>query len=138
MLVSGIQQSDSVIHIHVSILFQILFPFRLLQSIEQSLVLYSRSLLVICFIYGSGYLWIPNSQFIPHPLLSPLVTVSFFSMSMSLFLFYKFICIIFLDSTYKWYHMIFVFLCLTISHNMIISRSIHVAAKGIVSFFFYG
>ena len=36
MLVSGVQQSDSVIHIHVSILFKILFPFRLLHSIEQS------------------------------------------------------------------------------------------------------
>ena len=36
MLVSGVQQSDSVINVHVSILFQILFPFRLLQSTEQS------------------------------------------------------------------------------------------------------
>ena len=36
MSVSGVQQSDSVIHIHVSILLQILFPFRLLDSIEQS------------------------------------------------------------------------------------------------------
>ena len=36
VLVPGIQQTDSVIHIHVSILFQILFPFRLLQSTEQS------------------------------------------------------------------------------------------------------
>ena len=36
VLVSGAQQSDSVIHIHVSILSQILFPFRLSQSIEQS------------------------------------------------------------------------------------------------------
>ena len=26
VLVSGVQQSDSVIHIHISILFQILFP----------------------------------------------------------------------------------------------------------------
>ena len=34
MLVSGVQLSDSVIH--VSILSQILFPFRLLQTIEQS------------------------------------------------------------------------------------------------------
>ena len=32
VLVSGVQQSNSVIHIHVSILF----PFRLLQNIEQS------------------------------------------------------------------------------------------------------
>ena len=37
MLVSGVQQSDSVIHADVSILFQILFPFRLLHNIiEQS------------------------------------------------------------------------------------------------------
>ena len=36
VLVSGVQQSDSVIHIDVSILFQILFPIRLLQNIEQS------------------------------------------------------------------------------------------------------
>ena len=34
VLVSGVQQSDSVTHIHVSILFQILFPYRLLQSTE--------------------------------------------------------------------------------------------------------
>ena len=46
----------------------------------------------------------------------------------------KFICIIFLDSTYKWYHMIFVFLLLT-SLSMIISRSIYVAANDIISFF---
>ena len=41
LLVSGVQQSDTVIHIHVSILFQILFPFRLLQSIEQSSLCYT-------------------------------------------------------------------------------------------------
>ena len=35
-IVSGIQQSDSVILIHGSILSQIFFPFRLLQNIEQS------------------------------------------------------------------------------------------------------
>ena len=38
----------------------------------------------------------------------------------------------FLDSTYKWYHMIFVILWLT-SLNMIISRSMHVAASGVMS-----
>ena len=36
VLVSGVQQSDSVIYIQVSILFQILLPFRLLCNIEQS------------------------------------------------------------------------------------------------------
>ena len=36
LLASGVQQSDSVIHIHISILFQSIFPFRLLQNVEQS------------------------------------------------------------------------------------------------------
>ena len=35
MLVSGVQQRDSILHTHVSILFQILFPFRILRNIEQ-------------------------------------------------------------------------------------------------------
>ena len=41
VLVSGVQQSDSVIHIHVSIRFQILFPVRLLQNIEQNSLCYT-------------------------------------------------------------------------------------------------
>ena len=41
LLVAGVQQSDSVIHIHISILFQVLFPFRLLQNIEQSSLCYT-------------------------------------------------------------------------------------------------
>ena len=54
------------VYIHVSTLFQILFPFRLLQNTEQSsLLLYSRSLLVIYFIYSSVYMSVPISQFIP-------------------------------------------------------------------------
>ena len=85
VLVSGVQQSDSVIHIHVSIIFQILLPFRLLQNIE----LYRRSLLVIYFKYSSVYMSVPNSQSILPPHLSPLVTISLFSKSMSLSLFCK-------------------------------------------------
>ena len=42
MLVSGVQQNDSVIHI--SILFQISFPFRLLQSTERSSLCYTVGL----------------------------------------------------------------------------------------------
>ena len=41
VLVSGVQQSDSVIHIHVSILLKIIFPFRLLHNIEQSSLCYT-------------------------------------------------------------------------------------------------
>ena len=40
VIVSGVQQSGSVIHIHVSI-FQILFPFRVLHNIEQSPLCYT-------------------------------------------------------------------------------------------------
>ena len=36
VLVSVVQKSDSVAHTHVSVLFQTLFPFRLLHNIEQS------------------------------------------------------------------------------------------------------
>ena len=36
VLVSGVQQSDSVTHMHVSSLLQFLFPFRLLLNIKQS------------------------------------------------------------------------------------------------------
>ena len=36
VLILGVQQSDSGIHTHVSILYQILSPVRLLQIIEQS------------------------------------------------------------------------------------------------------
>ena len=39
ILVSGVEQSDSVIYIHVSMLSQILFPFRL-RNIEQSSLCY--------------------------------------------------------------------------------------------------
>ena len=40
VLVSGVQQTESIIHIHISTLFQILFPYRPLQSIEQSSLCY--------------------------------------------------------------------------------------------------
>ena len=100
-------------------------------------MLYNISLLLIYFIHSSLCLFILYPYLAPSPFLTPPVTTSLFSISVNLFLFVsKFICIIiFLDSTYKWYHMIFVFAWLT-SHNMIISRSIHIAANGIISFFF--
>ena len=43
------------IYMYLSILFQILSPFGLLQNIEQ---------LVICFKYSSVYMSVPNSQYI--------------------------------------------------------------------------
>ena len=50
MLVSGVQQSESVIHI---------------PTVFRVFSLYSRPLLVICFIYNSVYMSIPISQFSP-------------------------------------------------------------------------
>ena len=41
MLVSGVQQSDSVMYTHAPIIFEILFPFRLLQNIEPSSLCYA-------------------------------------------------------------------------------------------------
>ena len=51
MLLQGVQQMDSVIHIRVSILFQILSPFRLLESIEQSSLCYTVSPCWLSFKY---------------------------------------------------------------------------------------
>ena len=76
---------------------------------------------------------------LPHSLL---VTISLFSVSVSLFLFYKknsHVSFFFFEfHIYKQYHMIFVFLCLT-SVSMIISRSIRVAENGLIlTFSFVG
>ena len=58
VLVSGVQQSDSVIYILVSILFQIIFPFRLLRSIEQSSLCYTVGpwLSILCFIFSPNFI----------------------------------------------------------------------------------
>ena len=45
VLVSGVQQSDSVIHIHVSILFQILFPlgyYRIFSRVPCAIFLFTK------------------------------------------------------------------------------------------------
>ena len=92
-----------------------------------------QQVLIICFIQWCVYVN-PNLPVYPH--LSPLVTISLFSTSVTPFLLNRLICTVFLDSTYKRYHMIFVFLWLT-SLNMTIFRSIHVTANGIISFFLW-
>ena len=53
--------SDSVM---VSILFQVIFTFKLLQNIEQSSLCYPGTY-CIYFKYNSGYMLIPDSQSIP-------------------------------------------------------------------------
>ena len=73
-----------------------------------------------------------NLSFLP----SPLVTKSVFSMSVSLFPSCEVHLYHILDSTYKWYHAMLVLFLSSLS--MITSRSIHVAANGIISFFCFG
>ena len=52
VFVSGVQHSDSVIHIHIYILFQILFPYRLSQNIEYSSLRYTVGpcLSILCIV----------------------------------------------------------------------------------------
>ena len=101
---------EFLLYIHViHIIFQVLSHYRLLQDTEYICicpVLYSRSLLVISFIYSC--VQIPNISHPPSPLLAVFVSVS-----LVYFCFVNtFICIIFLDSVHKWY-MIFVLLWFT-------------------------
>ena len=70
----------------------------------------SRSLLVTYFVYSSIY-FNPKLLIYPCPLF-PLITMFVFYICKSICSVKKFICIIFLDSTYKQYRMIFVLLCL--------------------------
>ena len=66
MLVSGIKQSDLVIHICIYSFIKILFHYGLL---EKHLLLYSKSSLFICLIFGGVHLLTPYSQIIPPSLL---------------------------------------------------------------------
>ena len=130
MLISSVQQSDSVIHIYY---FSYSFPLQFITGYWiQFPVLYTRFLLLIHPTYTSLYLLIPNSQSSPRP--SHLGNHSL--LSVSLFLFHKYVhlCCI---STCKWYHTVFVFLFWHTSFSMIIFRSIHVAENDIISLFLF-
>ena len=71
----------------------------------------------------TGLNWIPPT----------LTTTSLFFMFANLLLFHRFVHLYhILDSTYKWYHMVLSFCVGHTSLCMIISRSIHVAANGII------
>ena len=79
VLVSGVQQRDSVVHIHVSILFQILFPFRLLQNIEQNSLCYAVGPYWLSILYIVVCICQSQTPTLSRPHLSPLVTLSLFS-----------------------------------------------------------
>ena len=139
VLVSSVQYNDSYTYLHIFIyIFQILFPYKLLQNIEYHSLcytvgpyylfyIYSRSLVSILYIAVCVYKFPPSDLTTSpprhthtHTHLLHLVTISF-SMWVSLCFVNKFIWILF--HLFQWYHT-----CpLPGLLNMRISRSIHVA-----------
>ena len=81
MLILGVQQNNLVIHKYVSILFQVLFPFKLLQSSEQGSHCYivgpRFSILNIAIMagkdiwYNLNFLKLTEAHFVAQYLVSP-------------------------------------------------------------------
>ena len=61
MLVLNVQQRDSVIHIHVSVLFQIPFPLKLLHNIDQSSLYHPVGLCWLSSLNKAVYMSMPDS-----------------------------------------------------------------------------
>ena len=108
-------------------------------------MLYSRAWLFIHSIYNSLHLLIPNPQSIPSPTPTSLLATSLSSMSVSLFLFLRWVhSYHILDSYFDmlrshmsdtiWYLSFFFWLT---SLSMRISSCIHAAANDIISFFLW-
>ena len=100
VLISAVQQSDSIIHI----LFLYAFPLRFIIGYRIHFpVFYSRTLLFLHHIYGSLNLLISNTQSIPSPPACPhSATTHPFSMPVGRFLFREYVHLCHsLDSTCK-------------------------------------
>ena len=112
VIISGTQQSNSAIHVHVSIFPQIFLPRLPCNTEQRSLCYRLGPCLLFILGYRGVYILISNSLSL---LTLPAGNQSLFSKSMSLFLFSKYVhlCHFFLDSAYRGYHTIFLFLCLT-------------------------
>ena len=98
LFVSGVQQVIRIhmymcIHVHVCVcvFFSESFPLQAMtRNWMQFPVLCGRTLVLLYFICRLVYLLAPNSQGVP-PLLSPLVATSLFPMSVSQYVFYKYV-----------------------------------------------
>ena len=111
MLISAVQQSDSVIHIDFFIFFCIMVYHRIWNVVASAMEQDLRTLLFIHHVCDSWL--VPNSQSFPP---QPCGNRRLFSMPVSLLLFHKYVhCCCILDVTCKWYHMVLPFsflLCL--------------------------
>ena len=102
VLVSAVEQSESPIHIHTSPLFWVSFPFRSPQSIDQSPLCCIHQVLINYLFYIWQYMHVSSNLPIHPNHLLPLGVCTFVLYLCVYFCFTnKFICVIFLDSTYK-------------------------------------
>ena len=123
---------------HIQSFFIYSFPYGLYRQIGYSSLCYTVGPCCLSILNVIVCIYQPQ---IPSPYLSftpsPLATISLVSMFVSLFLFCRYIdslCHI-LDSTYKWYHIVFSFPFWLTSLSMIIYSCIHIATNGIIFFF---
>ena len=116
---------------YIYILFYILFHYGLSQDIEYSSLCYTVGPCCLSFLYIIVCLCIPPPP-TPTPWQPPVCSLC---LGVCFCFIDKFFCVIFYPhiSDIIWYSSFF---CWLTSPCMIISRSIHVAANGIISFFF--
>ena len=80
MLVSAVQQNESIERLHIATLFWISFPFSSLQSIEYSSLCYTQQALINCLFYTQHSIYV--NPYLPiHPT-TPLVSYFFDSRSL--------------------------------------------------------
>ena len=101
VLVSAVQQSESAICILISPLSGISFPFRSSWSTEKSSLCYTAGSHQLSILYIVAYIYNPNLPIHPTPPLSAFGVHMFVLYICVYFCFAnRFICTIFLDSTY--------------------------------------
>ena len=108
LLYSRVTQLCTYIHSFLNIFFH----YGLSQEIGCSYLWYTVGPCCLSILNVIVCIYQPQT---PTPSLSPLPLgdhKSVLYVCESICFVYKFICVIFLDSKYKWYHMVFVFLCL--------------------------
>jgi len=87
VLVSGVQQSDSIIHMYTYILFHLILPIIGYYKVLNIVPCTTRQVLAVCLFHICVYLLIPHASFTTLP--SPLVTIRLCFLSVSLFPFGK-------------------------------------------------
>ena len=100
-------------HIHVSVLFKIIFPSSLLHNIEQGSLCYTVGPCWLSILNIAMCTSIPNSLTVPSPQPLPSGNQKFILCECVSVLKISSFVSFFLDSAYKWYHMIVDVLCRT-------------------------